>query len=84
MSTTRDSAGQAPPSFVTSSSTVPTDLAGLVYGRHTYEIMRYWDEDQPDWDTEERDFAVAWRSQPKWGRVAHVGVGRPQRHAGQG
>jgi dihydrofolate reductase len=41
-------------------------LAGCVYGRRTYEIMRYWDEDLPDWDTEERDFAVAWRSLPKW------------------
>jgi dihydrofolate reductase len=28
--------------------------------------MRYWDEDLPDWDAEERDFAAAWRSQPKW------------------
>jgi riboflavin biosynthesis pyrimidine reductase len=28
--------------------------------------MRYWDEDLPDWGAEERDFAVAWRSQPKW------------------
>ena len=31
-----------------------------------YEIMRYWDEDCPDWGAEERDFAAAWRSQPKW------------------
>ncbi len=30
-----------------------------------YEVMRYWDEDAPDWDAEERDFAVVWRSQPK-------------------
>jgi hypothetical protein len=21
---------------------------GLIYGRRTYEIMRYWDEDLPD------------------------------------
>ena len=42
------------------------DLTGLVYGRRTYEIMRYWDEDQPDWDAEDRDFAAAWRSQRKW------------------
>ena len=42
------------------------DLAGSVYGRRTYEIMRYWDEDLPDWDAEELDFAAAWRSQPKW------------------
>ena len=25
------------------------DLTGIVYGRRMYEIMRYWDEDQPDW-----------------------------------
>ena len=37
-----------------------------VYGRRTYEIMRYWDEDLPDWDAEDREFAVVWRSQPKW------------------
>ena len=41
-------------------------LTGLVYGRRTYEIMRYWDEDQPDWDTEDHDFAALWRNQPKW------------------
>jgi dihydrofolate reductase len=42
------------------------ELAGSVYGRRTYEIMRYWDEDLPVWDAEELDFAAAWRSQPKW------------------
>jgi dihydrofolate reductase len=41
-------------------------LTGLIYGRRTYEIMRYWDEDLPDWDAEDREFAAAWRSQPKW------------------
>jgi dihydrofolate reductase len=28
--------------------------------------MRYWDEDHPEWDAEERDFAAAWRKHPKW------------------
>jgi dihydrofolate reductase len=42
------------------------DQSGCVYGRVMYEIMRYWDEDRTDWDTEERDFAAVWRSQPKW------------------
>ena len=37
-------------------------LTGSVYGRRMYEVMRYWDEDLPDWDAEEHDFAVAWRS----------------------
>ena len=41
-------------------------LTGIVYGRRMYEIMRYWDEDQADWDAKEHEFAAAWRSQPKW------------------
>jgi dihydrofolate reductase len=41
-------------------------VAGSVYGRRMYEVMRYWDEDLTDWDAEERDFAAAWRKQPKW------------------
>jgi dihydrofolate reductase len=41
-------------------------VTGSVYGRRMYEIMRYWDEDHPDWDAHERDFAEAWRNQPKW------------------
>jgi len=41
-------------------------LAGGVYGRRMYKVMRYWDEDHPEWDAEERDFATAWRSKPKW------------------
>src|SRR5215207_5223860 len=41
-------------------------LTGSVYGRRMYEIMRYFDEDHPEWTPEERDFAAAWRSQPKW------------------
>jgi dihydrofolate reductase len=41
-------------------------LTGSVYGRRLYEVMRYWDDDQPEWDAAERAFAAAWRSQPKW------------------
>lgn len=41
-------------------------LAGALYGRRIYEIMRYWEEDKPDWDAVEHDFAAAWRAQPKW------------------
>ena len=40
--------------------------AGSVYGRIMYEIMRYWDEDQPGWNADEHAFAAAWRRQPKW------------------
>ena len=42
------------------------DLAGSVYGRRMYEVMRIWDEDLPEWGAEQLDFAAAWRSQPKW------------------
>lgn len=42
------------------------DLAGSVYGRRVYELMRYWDDDRPEWDAAQRDFAVVWRRQPKW------------------
>jgi dihydrofolate reductase len=41
-------------------------LTGMVYGRRMYEVMRYWDDDLPDWDAEEREYAAVWRSQPKW------------------
>ncbi len=41
-------------------------LIGSLYGRRLYEIMRYWDEDQPGWSADERDFATAWRKHPKW------------------
>ncbi len=40
--------------------------AGSVYGRRMYEIMRYWDDDQPEWGAEEHASAAAWRNQPKW------------------
>jgi dihydrofolate reductase len=42
------------------------NLAGMVYGRRMYEVMRYWDDDQPDWGADERDYAAVWRSKPKW------------------
>ena len=41
-------------------------LAGSVYGRRMYEVMRYWDEDHSEWDAAQRDYAAAWRSKPKW------------------
>jgi dihydrofolate reductase len=42
------------------------NLSGCLYGRRIYELMRYWDDDNPDWNDAERDFADAWRAQPKW------------------
>jgi len=41
-------------------------LTGSIYGRRMYETMRYWDEDRPEWSAEHREFAAAWRRQPKW------------------
>lgn len=42
------------------------DAACGVYGRRIYEIMHYWDEDDPAWAPDYREFAEAWRKQPKW------------------
>jgi dihydrofolate reductase len=42
------------------------NLTGSVYGRRMYEVMRCWDEASPAWSAAERDFAAAWRNQPKW------------------
>jgi dihydrofolate reductase len=39
---------------------------GSLYGRTMYEIMRYWDDDHPDWEPEGAAFAAAWRKQTKW------------------
>jgi hypothetical protein len=27
-------------------------LTGSLYGRRLYEVMRYWDEDRPEWSPE--------------------------------
>ena len=40
--------------------------SGSIYGRNMYEIMRYWDDSQPEWTADEHAFAEAWRQQPKW------------------
>lgn len=42
------------------------DSAGSLYGRRMYEAMRYWDDDQANWDEAKRDYAAAWRAMPKW------------------
>lgn len=42
------------------------DAAAGLYGRRIYEIMSYWDEDDPEWEADEREFAQAWRRQRKW------------------
>lgn len=40
--------------------------SGSLYGRRIYEIMRYWDDEHPEWGADEHAFAAAWRRQPKW------------------
>jgi dihydrofolate reductase len=42
------------------------ELAGSLYGRRMYEVMRYWDEDRPEWDALQHDFAAVWRAHQKW------------------
>jgi dihydrofolate reductase len=41
-------------------------LTGMVYGGRMYEIMRYWDENRPEDDAVDHEFAAAWQSKPKW------------------
>jgi dihydrofolate reductase len=41
-------------------------IAGSIYGRVMYEVMRYWDDDHAEWGPDEREYAEAWRGQPKW------------------
>jgi dihydrofolate reductase len=40
--------------------------AGSLLGRRMYGVMRYWDEDRPEWDESDHEFAAVWRGQPKW------------------
>lgn len=51
-------------------------LAGCLYGRRLYEMMRYWDDERPEWDAIAHDYAEAWRARPKWvvsGSLTSVG-----------
>jgi dihydrofolate reductase len=41
-------------------------LTATIYGRRMYEVMRYWDDDHPEWTAPLREFADAWRRVPKW------------------
>jgi dihydrofolate reductase len=41
-------------------------LNGMIYGRRMYDMLRYWDTAQAAPGTREHDYAVAWRSKPKW------------------
>ena len=41
-------------------------VTGSLCGRRMYEVMRYWDKDEPGQDEVGLDFAAAWRAKPKW------------------
>jgi hypothetical protein len=40
-------------------------VAGSVSGRGLYEIMRYWEQDDPAWPADLCEFAEAWRGTHK-------------------
>ncbi len=40
--------------------------SGRLYGRRMYEVMRYWDDEDPGWSDDEREFATAWQAKPTW------------------
>lgn len=39
--------------------------AGILYGRRMYEVMRYWEEDEPGQDEVGLEFGAIWRAKPK-------------------
>lgn len=42
------------------------DVAGSLYGRRIYELMRHWEADRPEWNAAQRAYAAAWQPNPKW------------------
>ena len=58
--------------------------AGSVYGRKIYEVMRYWDDDHPEWEAAGTRLRGGVAEAAEMGRLALVEVGRPQRQAGWG
>ncbi len=59
-------------------------VTGSLYGRRLYEIMRYWDEDRPEWSAEESRLRDGMAKPTEVGRVALADVSRPQCHACRG
>src|SRR5690606_11071764 len=39
---------------------------GRLYRRTIYELMRYWDEDRPEYSDLEREYGEVWRARLKW------------------
>ena len=55
-------------------------LTGSVYGRRMYEVMRYWDEDHPEWTAERTRLRGGVAEPAEVGRITLVEVGRAERH----
>ena len=55
--------------------------AGSVYGRHIYEVMRYWDDEHPEMGCSGTGLRGGMAEPAEVGRLALVEVGRPQRQA---
>ena len=49
-----------------------------------YEVMRYWDDDHPEWDAGGTRPPAGVAEPAEMGRLALVEVGRPQRQACRG
>ena len=49
-------------------------LTGSVYGRRMYEVMRYWDEDLPEWERGATRVRGGVAAPTEMGRVAFVEV----------
>ncbi len=43
-----------------------SQMTATIYGRRMYEIMCYWDDEQPGWDDPEREYAEVWRRGAKY------------------
>lgn len=41
-------------------------VSGCLYGRKLYELMRYWEGDEPSWSEDEREYASVWQATTKW------------------
>ena len=59
-------------------------LAGMVYGRRMYEVMRYWDDDQPEWGESELGARARIRGgvaeAAEVGGISFIALGRPECH----
>src|SRR5260221_12424462 len=58
--------------------------AGALYGRRIYEIMRYWDEDRPEWDADDHHFPAGRRAAMERGASRPVDGARRVRPSPRG